>query len=106
MSGLHLDQEEFASVITGLDKTCDTPVGLRDPGYRIWPNPSSDKVYFRSNMDYTYLKVEVFNMQGENVLTRRLKPGDPLQVSRLISGLYYCSFVIDGLRWKTLLVVE
>ncbi len=62
----------------------------------IYPNPTSNFIVFDVENIDTYSKVQLFDMQGKNVLTRTISPNNRLYVNYLSSGVYLYEFHNDG----------
>lgn len=57
----------------------------------IYPNPTSDKLYFKSSLTESF-KVSVFDILGKNIINTTIQNGNALDVSKLHAGIYIIRF--------------
>lgn len=62
--------------------------------FRIYPNPASSKLYIRVDFKYSLLKVTVYNLLGQPLISRRNHT--EIDVHSLSSGTYYVRLEVDN----------
>ncbi len=63
--------------------------------FTIYPNPTTDKIYFKTSLNYNEMSYSVFDINGK-LVDRGNVPTNELDVSQLPSGSYVLSIEIDG----------
>ena len=63
-------------------------------GFRIWPNPVNDFIYFEIPVNFAQAKVEILNLQGISLKKIQLEQGlhSEINVSDIPSGMYFLRF--------------
>lgn len=60
----------------------------------LYPNPVSERLYLQTPRGSDQLRVDVYNMQGQKILDKKLNPGEGLDVSALPNA-WYTLIVLD-----------
>ena len=61
---------------------------------RIYPNPTSDQLYFRGIRETT--EMTVYNLLGKEIMTSNVQVGQSLDVGALNNGIYFLT--LNGLN--------
>ena len=77
------------------DKVGVEPVNNLVDAYRIVPNPAGDFIRI-NNGKAANLSVQITNMMGQTVLVQQVKTDEPINVSRLSSGIYMIRETVSG----------
>ena len=81
-----------------LDKIQDPNTSLEEtfnPGFRIYPNPSSDVVIIESGKPFIHPEISFFNNLGQNVLRKmKVSKTDPQTISLDVSGLKHGTYFL------------
>ncbi|CDF78538.1 subtilisin-like serine protease [Formosa agariphila KMM 3901] len=73
----------------------------------MYPNPTTNKVYFKKDASYTELHVVVFNVLGTQILERTLKQQEALDVSTFSEGVYVLQIsALDKITTKKLIKIN
>ncbi len=90
------------------DTTIDTNLALNNivkPEIKIYPNPAGDVLHISSNMPITLLSI--YNSEGILVMQNEQSfLSDTLVTTKLPGGIYIVVTVIDGVRYRKLIVKE
>jgi len=74
----------------------------------LYPNPASDKVFFKRQFESSdeVLEITVFNTLGISVLSESISTTDGLNISSLMTGVYWIKIVDGGVEYLAKLVVN
>jgi len=75
------------NLITGIYDTDETKVST-------YPNPVTNMIYFTGIRDYAH--IEIINMVGNNILTKRIINNQGIKVSFLVSGIYFAKIKLQN----------
>ncbi len=53
-----------------------------------YPNPASENIQFITGLNNEYV-VNVFDINGRNIISKEIKDGEPVSVSDLVNGVYF-----------------
>ncbi|MBL7810846.1 MAG: T9SS type A sorting domain-containing protein [Bacteroidetes bacterium] len=82
-SKLYLDNINFNQVYNISSRN------FTSTGFRVWPNPASDRLQVELTSATDAFRIEIFNSQGQQVLNEKISAGEnTLDISRLSPGIY------------------
>jgi Secretion system C-terminal sorting domain len=61
----------------------------------VYPNPASDRIYIRSNINSPTL-VKIYDATGADVLEKLVQDNNPIDISNLSNGLYQVILQTNG----------
>lgn len=71
--------------------------------YRIYPNPATNHFQIENMTESQSIKT--LNINGEVILQKTVNPGEPIDVSHLEKGVYFCQFILaEGIRSEKLVI--
>lgn len=53
-----------------------------------YPNPASENIQFLTGLSDSYM-VNIFDINGKNIISKEIKDGEPVDVSNLVNGVYF-----------------
>lgn len=85
--------------ITITDDETDNINSLNSIGVKIFPNPTSDKLFLTGNANIS--KIKIINSVGQTVLIQNSLENEQINTSSLISGVYTILVEVDGVYYST-----
>lgn len=83
----------------------DAASNFEETKITTYPNPASTIVNFRLN-DNSPAQIEMFNLQGKKVISRKLSGEKQLSVSHLNKGVYIYNIIQNNKNYKGKMIVE
>lgn len=80
--------QDFSLVVTGINNTLSIDSKTLNNNVNIYPNPTSDRLYFNITADISLDKVEVYDTIGKRILTSQIS-NNSVDISQLTSGVYF-----------------
>lgn len=87
--------QNYSLIVTGIQNTLDVADQVLTAGFKVWPNPATSvlNIAFDSDNQNQDAIITVYDLQGRNVINRRVTQSDMLNninmdVSALVSGMY------------------
>lgn len=72
-----------------------TPDIKESKGISIYPNPVIEKFKITFDSDYRSAHIDIFNVQGEKIITKTIRNGEFLSLQELSDGIYFYKITID-----------
>jgi len=70
----------------------------------LYPNPNSGELFLYSSID-ELVDIEVFDSKGRKVMIGKIGSLNPLDISLLLNGMYYCSLPeISEIMFKIIVI--
>jgi hypothetical protein len=69
---------------------------MSDQFVLIYPNPADDFICIQSEKNLDKLNFELFDMQGQQILSKEMSSGKTISLKELSPGLYLYYISIDG----------
>lgn len=98
------DTLEFTYYYTDLTlSTEDSPVSLN---FALYPNPANDQIKIDSEMIHGDLNIKIISTNGSLVASEKIRKNEPLDISVLSRGMYFCQIESNGYREVKKLMVR
>ena len=70
----------------------------------IYPNPTSENIYIRSNNSFDY---ELFNMLGQRIKSGNLLEGNnEINLKNYSDGVYFINFLMENKKYSKKIVIK
>ncbi len=73
---------------------------------QVYPNPSTDIVYFNLGKTQEPRLLQIYNLNGQELLVQKLVNQEPIDLGHLTSGLYFYRVVQKDIIYKGKIVME
>lgn len=81
-------------------------INKEDNEYKVYPNPTNGILNFSFKEWSTTLNFELFDLQGQKIISKNIFKGEPLDLSGLKPGIYLYTIQTRGKRHKGKLIKE
>lgn len=80
--------QPYSLIVTGIDDALNNIDSLNPTSIKLYPNPTTDLLYFDTTGDLSLDKVEVYDTIGKRVLSSQIN-NNSVDVSQLTAGVYF-----------------
>lgn len=79
--------QAYSLIVSGFDQSLSTE-SFTTNNLFVYPNPTSDRLYFNTTVDISLDKVEIYDTIGKRILTSQIN-NNSVDISQLTSGVYF-----------------
>lgn len=94
-NSLQSGTQDFSLIVTGINNTSLNVESIKTEDIFIYPNPTSDRLYFDMPNNIAVEKIEIYDAIGKRVLSSQVN-NNSVDVFNLTSGIYFVKINVEG----------